>query len=153
MPSGIGHTLQPLCGWSYKMSHVHLKGMYILFFCFACDVLKISIKSNCSIVSFRISVALLIFCLDLSIHVSGIYSILLLLYTHQFLPLCLLVFVLCIWVLLFWGHGVFQVALLVKNLPATAGDGGSTSGSGRSPGGRNGILLQYSCLEDSVHRL
>ena len=67
LPSGIGHTLQPLCGWSYKMSHVHLKGMYILFFCFACDVLKISIKSNCSIVSFRISVALLIF-LSRSVH-------------------------------------------------------------------------------------
>ena len=82
--------------------------MCIVFFCFACDVLKISIKSNCSIVSFRISVALLIVCLeDLSIHVSGIYSLLLLLYSDQFLPLGLLVFVLYMWVLLFWGHGVF----------------------------------------------
>ena len=36
------------------------------------NVLKISIMSNCSIVSFRISVALLILCLeDLSIDVSG----------------------------------------------------------------------------------
>ena len=40
---------------------------------FGCNVLKISIKSNFSIVSFRISVALLIFCLeDLSIDVSGV---------------------------------------------------------------------------------
>ena len=40
---------------------------------FGCSVLKMSIKSNFSIVSFRISVALLIFCLeDLSIDVSGV---------------------------------------------------------------------------------
>ena len=40
---------------------------------FGCSVLKISIKSNFSIVSFRISVALLVFCLeDLSIDVSGV---------------------------------------------------------------------------------
>ena len=46
--------------------------MCILGF-FGCNVPKISIKSYCSIVSFRISVALLIFCLEvLSIHVSGV---------------------------------------------------------------------------------
>ena len=40
---------------------------------FGCSVLKISIKSNFSIVSFRISVALLVFCLEvLSIDVRGI---------------------------------------------------------------------------------
>ena len=45
--------------------------MYSAFF--GCSVLKISIKSNFSIVSFRISVALLVFCLeDLSIDVSGV---------------------------------------------------------------------------------
>ena len=37
------------------------KNVYSAFF--GCNVLKISIKSNCSIVSFRISVALLILCL------------------------------------------------------------------------------------------
>ena len=38
-----------------------------------CDVLKMSMKSNVSIVSFRISVALLVFCLeDLSMDVSGV---------------------------------------------------------------------------------
>ena len=47
------------------------KNVYSGFF--GCNVLKISIKSNCSIVSFRISVALLILCLeDLSIDVSGV---------------------------------------------------------------------------------
>jgi len=52
------------------MFHVHLRRMYILIFL---DVLKISIKSNFSIVSFMISVALLIFCPeDLSIDVSGV---------------------------------------------------------------------------------
>ena len=51
---------------------MHLRRMYILIF-FGCNVLKMSIKSNFSIMSFRISVALLIFCLeDLSIDVSGV---------------------------------------------------------------------------------
>ena len=43
-----------------------------------------------------------------------------------------------------------QVALVVKNLPANAGDGrdpGSISGPGRSPGAGHGNPLQYSCLE------
>ena len=31
-----------------------------------------------------------------------------------------------------------------------AGDPGSISGSGRSPGERNGTSLQYSCLENSM---
>ena len=48
--------------------------MYILIF-FGCSVLKMSIKSNFYIVSFRISVALLIFCLeDRSVDVSGVLN-------------------------------------------------------------------------------
>ena len=42
--------------------------------------------------------------------------------------------------------------LVVKNLPANAGDAGSVSGSGRSPGGGNGTPLQYSCLENAMDR-
>ena len=48
-----------------------------------------------------------------------------------------------------------QVVLVVKNLPANEGairDEGFISGLGRSPGGGNGILLQYSCLENSKGR-
>ena len=44
-----------------------------------------------------------------------------------------------------------QVLLVVKNLPANAGDRrdkGSIPGSGRSPGGGHGNPLQYSCLEN-----
>ena len=41
----------------------------------------------------------------------------------------------------------FPGGTVVKNLPANAGDGGSVPGSGRSPGGENGNLLQYSCPE------
>ena len=40
---------------------------------------------------------------------------------------------------------------MVKNPPANAGaagDAGSIPGSGRSPGGRNGNPLQYSCLKN-----
>ena len=48
-----------------------------------------------------------------------------------------------------------QVALVAKNLPAKVGDVrdmGSIPESGRSPGGGNGNLLQYSCLGDSMDR-
>ena len=46
-----------------------------------------------------------------------------------------------------------QVAAVVKNLPASAGDSrdsGSIPVSGRYPGGRNGNPLQYSCLKSSM---
>ena len=45
--------------------------------------------------------------------------------------------------------------LLVKNLPANAGDTRNTGlipGSERSPGEGNGNPLQYSCLENSMDR-
>ena len=51
-----------------------------------------------------------------------------------------------------WGS---QVALVVKNLPANAGDvreAGSIPGWGRSPGGGNGNPLLYSCLENPIDR-
>ena len=40
-----------------------------------------------------------------------------------------------------------------KNLPANAEDVGSIPGSGRSPGGGNGNLLQCSCLENPTDRV
>ena len=49
--------------------------------------------------------------------------------------------------------GASQMVLVVKNLPASAGDirdVGSIPGSGRSPGGENGNPLQYSCLENPM---
>ena len=52
--------------------------------------------------------------------------------------------------------GASQVALVVKNLPANAGDlrdPGSIPGSGRSPGEGNGYPLQYSCLENPMDRV
>ena len=45
--------------------------------------------------------------------------------------------------------------LVVKNLPASAGDvrdSGSIPGSERSPGEGNGYPLQYSCLENPMDR-
>ena len=52
----------------------------------------------------------------------------------------------------FWAS---HVVLVVKHLPANAGDGrdaGSIPGSGRSPGGGNGNPLQDFCLENSMYR-
>ena len=52
-------------------------------------------------------------------------------------------------------HQGFPVALVVKNLPAKAGDvrdAGSISGSGRSLEGRHGSSLQYSCQENLMDR-
>ena len=45
--------------------------------------------------------------------------------------------------------GASQVALVVKNLPANAGDirnAGLIPGSGRSPAGGHDTSLQYSCV-------
>ena len=47
--------------------------------------------------------------------------------------------------------GASQLAPVVKNLPAKAGElrgAGSIPGLGRSPGGGHGNPLQYSCLEN-----
>ena len=57
---------------------------------------------------------------------------------------------------LYIGIWVSQVALLVKNLLANAGDTGdlrdvgSIPGLGRSPGGGHSNPLQYSCLENPM---
>ena len=54
---------------------------------------------------------------------------------------------------IFWGLG--EVVLVVENLPANprdVRDTGSIPGSGRSPGGGHGNLLQYSCLENPMDR-
>ena len=51
--------------------------------------------------------------------------------------------------------GASQVALVVKNPPANAGDirdAGVIPGSGRSPGGGNDNPLQHSCLENPTDR-
>ena len=47
---------------------------------------------------------------------------------------------------------VFPVSSVVKNPTANAEDGGLTPGSERSPGGRFGKPLQYSCLENPINR-
>ena len=52
-------------------------------------------------------------------------------------------------------QGASQVALVVKNPPANAGDVrdvSSNPGSGKSPGGGHGNPLQYSCLENPLDR-
>ena len=44
----------------------------------------------------------------------------------------------------------FPGGTMVKNLPANAGDAGLIPESGRSAGGGNSNLLQYSCLENPM---
>ena len=46
----------------------------------------------------------------------------------------------------------FQVALVVKNPPANAGDSRLIPGTGRFLGGGNDNPLQYSCLENLLDR-
>ena len=56
---------------------------------------------------------------------------------------------------LLWSKGASQVALVVKNLPANAGDirdAGSIPGWERSPGEGHGNPFQYSCLEKPMDR-
>ena len=51
--------------------------------------------------------------------------------------------------------GASQVALVIKNLPGNARDiidRGPVPGSGRSPGGGNGNLLQCCCLGNPLDR-
>ena len=53
------------------------------------------------------------------------------------------------------GRANAQVALVVRNLPANAGDVrdlDSIPRSGRGPGGGHGNPLQYSCLENPMDR-
>ena len=52
-------------------------------------------------------------------------------------------------------YGASLVALVVKNLPVNTGDvrdPGSVPRLGQCPGGGNGNLLQYSCLENLIDR-
>ena len=52
-------------------------------------------------------------------------------------------------------YGASQVALVVKNPPANAGDvrdAGSIPGTRRSPEGGHGNPLQCSCLENRMDR-
>ena len=53
------------------------------------------------------------------------------------------------------GYWASQLVLVVKSLPAKAGDmrdTGLVAGLGRFPGGGNSNPLQYSCLENSMDR-
>ena len=64
-------------------------------------------------------------------------------------------FLLSVYSWLLKNYGAFQMALVVKNLPANVGDirdVGSIPGSERSPGEGHSNLLQYSCLENPMDR-
>ena len=64
----------------------------------------------------------------------------------------------CLWIIQQFGikhlcTQASQMVLVVKNTPANAEDirdASSNPGSGRSPGGRRGSLLQCSCLVGSI---
>ena len=49
-------------------------------------------------------------------------------------------------------HGCFPGSLVVKNLPANAGDMDLIPALGRSPGEENGNPLLYLCLENPLDR-
>ena len=57
--------------------------------------------------------------------------------------------------MIFWKRQKYGYSVVVKNLPANAGDtrdAGSISGSGRSLGVGNGNQFQYSCLGNPMDR-
>ena len=84
---------------------------------FEWNVLKVSVKSISSNVSFKSYVSLLIFCFDdLSIAVSGMLKSPTILYYSQFLLLCLLVYVFCIEVILCWMHKSVQFSCSVVSV-------------------------------------
>ena len=81
---------------------------------FGWNVLKISMKSILSNVSFKAYVSLLIFCFDdLSTGVSAVLKSPAIIVLLSISPLCLLVFVLCIEVLLYWMHKYFNYVSLL----------------------------------------
>ena len=83
---------------------------------FEWNVLKISMRSISSNVSFQTCVSLL-FCFDnLSIGVSGVLKSPTLIVLCQFLLFCLLMFILCIEVLLCWVHKYLQLLCLPLGL-------------------------------------
>ena len=56
---------------------------------------------------------------------------------------------------IYFGRNASQVALVIKNSPASAGDVrdmDSIPGSGRSPGGGHGNPFQYSYMENPIDR-
>ena len=52
----------------------------------------------------------------------------------------------------FMFNSILLYVYTCKASVCNAGDPGSIPESGRSPGEGNGNLLQYSCLENSIHR-
>ena len=72
-------------------------------------------------------------------------------FLNLFIALCFLgIYSFCSGLLIYWAS---QVALVVKNLPANAGDIrdiGLIPGLRRSPGGGHGNPFQYSCLENPM---
>ena len=86
-------------------------------------------------------------CTNLGISAVGVFFLLI-----PIVTLCGTIYILQGVTLRIWAS---QVALLVRNLPANAGDvrdAGSIPGMKRSPGGGHGHPLQYSCLENPMDR-
>ena len=107
-----------------------------------CNHLPYSLPTNIIIADFWISLSLLFMLKELS-H----FTVLSLLKSSDYLVKSLVKGTMA--------TGASQVALVVKNPPANAGDrrdAGSIPGSGRSPGGGQGNPLRYFCLENPTDR-
>ena len=84
---------------------------------FGWNVLKLSMRSISSNVSFKTCVSLLIFCFDdLSFGVSVVLNSSTIIVLLSIFLLCLLVFILCIEVLLCWVHRYLQLLCLPLGL-------------------------------------
>ena len=115
---------------------------------FGWNVLKLSMRSISSNVSFKTCISLLSFCFDdQSIGVRRVLkspTIIVLLSISPFMSISV-----C---LMYWEISLrrFPGGSDGKVSACNAGDLGSIPGLGRSPGEGNGNPLQYSCLENSV---
>ena len=82
-----------------------------------------------------------------------IYINIFLMWTIFFKPLLNFVTGFLVLRFIFLAQGMWDLGgSMVKNTPANAGDTGSTPGLTRSPGGRHGNPVQYSCLGNPMDR-
>jgi len=103
------------------------------------------------IIHIYIYMYILYICIYIHIH---IYTYMCVYYIYIYTYVCVIYMYICI-IYIYYMYEASHMALVVKNLPANAGDirdPGSIPGLARSPGGGHDNPLQHSCLENPMDR-